>query len=81
MHLNQNIKLVQKLNEANHDYETLRRRAKIRRAYRAKKQEVENERNIGMAELNRAYRRSMRERITESCVWIFVGVILTLWLH
>ena len=81
MHLSQNINLVKKLNEANHDYTTLRRRARIRRAYRAKQQEVENERNVGMAELNRAYRRSMRERITESAVWILVGVILTLWLH
>jgi len=81
MHLSQNINLVKKLNEANHDYNTLRRRARIRKAYRAKQQEIENERNIGMAELNRSYKRSMRERITESCVWIFVGVILTLWLH
>jgi hypothetical protein len=81
MHLNQNIKLVNKLNEANHDYNTLRRRAVLRKAYRAKKQEVENERHVGMAELNKAYKRSMRERITESCVWILVGVVITLWLH
>jgi hypothetical protein len=81
MDIKQNIHIVKKLNEANHNYQTLRRRGTVRRAYRARKQEVETERNIGMAELSRSYKRSMRERITESCVWIAVGVLLTLWLR
>ena len=81
MDTKQNIHIVKKLNEANHDYETLRRRGTVRRAYRAKKEEVETERNIGMAELSRSYRRSVRERITESCVWIAVGVLIALWLR
>jgi len=77
----QNINMVKKLNEANHDYNTMRRRAVLRREYRKKKYEVETDRHVGMAELNRAYRRSMRERITESCVWIAIGVLIALWLH
>lgn len=81
VNIKQNVHIVKKLNEANHNYKTLRRRAVLRRAYRAKKQEVENNRHVGMAELSRSYRRSMRERITESAIWILVGVILTLWLH
>jgi hypothetical protein len=81
MDTKQNIHIIKKLNEANHDYETLRRRGTIRRAYREKKQEVETERHLGMANLNKAYRRSMRERITESCVWIAVGVLIALWLR
>lgn len=80
-YINQNIKLVKKINNVNHDYETLRRRATLSRAYKAKKQQVETERNVGMAELNKSYKRSMRERITESCVWIFIGVLIALWLH
>ena len=81
MDIKQNIRLVRKLNEANHDYETLRRSGTVRRAYRAKRQEVETERNIGMAELSRSYRRSVRERITESCIWIAIGVLIALWLR
>ena len=77
----QNINIVKKLNEANHDYNTLRRRAVLRREYRKKKYEVETDRHVGMAELNRAYKRTMWERITESCVWIFIGVVIGLWLH
>ena len=80
----QDIKMEQKLNEINHDYQRMRKLAKKRRDKildkinkdRAK-QEREANRKLG----SEAWIDLKRINIVEAGIWVAVGLLIGFWLH
>ena len=84
-HLTQNINLVKKLNEANHNYADLRRKALVRRNYRlndwAKQRQAEEKKirnSVGLESFKGD--RLWSDRLIEALVWIGVGFVIAWWL-
>jgi len=84
-YVNQNIKLVQKLNEANHNYQDLRRKALVRRNYRlndwAKQRQAEEKKirnSIGLESFKGD--KTFMDKFIEALVWVCVGFVIAWWL-
>jgi hypothetical protein len=82
--MDQNIKIEQKLNEINHDYQRMRKLATKRRDKILNKinkdralQEKELQRKLG----GEAWIDLKRINIVEASVWVAVGLLIGFWIH
>lgn len=87
IHQDINPDAVRKLNEVNHDYQRMRKIAKKRISKRLsagqrilKKNEVDTMRHLGIESLT-TQKRTWRQRVVESSIWIAIGFLISLWLH
>jgi hypothetical protein len=79
----QNIKVEQKLNEINHDYQRMRKLAKRRRLgvlTRANKMRAQQEKELQKKLGGEAW-VEVKGTWLEKVVWVAVGLIIGFWIH
>ena len=79
----QSIRIEQKLNEINHDYQRMRKLAKKRRMgvlNRANKMKAQQEKELQKKLGGEAW-VEVRGTWKEKIVWVIVGLIIGFWLH
>jgi hypothetical protein len=82
--MDQNVKLEQKLNEINHDYQRMRKLAKKRRLgvlTRANKMRAQQEKELQKKLGGEAWIDLKRISVVEASVWVAVGLIIGFWIH
>jgi len=80
----QDIKIEQKLNEINHDYQRMRKLAKRRRLgvlTRANKMKAQQEKELQKKLGSEAWIDLKRISVVEASVWVAVGLIIGFWIH
>ena len=80
----QDIKVEQKLNEINHDYQRMRKLAKRRRLgvlTRANKMKAQQEKELQKKLGSEAWIDLKRISVVEASVWVAVGLIIGFWIH
>jgi hypothetical protein len=80
----QDIKVEQKLNEINHDYQRMRKLAKRRRLgvlTRANKMKAQQEKELQKKLGSEAWIDLKRISVVEASVWVAVGLIIGFWVH
>jgi hypothetical protein len=80
----QNIKVEQKLNEINHDYQRMRKLAKRRRLgvlNRANKMRAQQEKELQKKLGGEAWIDLKRISVVEASVWVAVGLLIGFWIH
>jgi len=80
----QDIKVEQKLNEINHDYQRMRKLAKRRRLgvlTRANKMRVQQEKELQKKLGGEAWIHLKRISVVEASVWVAVGLLIGFWIH
>ena len=85
--MEQNIKVRDKINEVNHDYQRMRKLAKKRRnglLDRFNRERAEEERQLRKyfgAEFDVCLKRTLLEKTLIALTWVGVGFLLSTWLH
>lgn len=80
----QEIKIEQKLNEINHDYQRMRKLAKRRRLgvlNRANKMRAQQEKELQKKLGGEAWIDLKRISVVEASVWVAVGLLIGFWIH
>jgi hypothetical protein len=80
----QDIKIEQKLNEINHDYQRMRKLAKKRRMgvlNRANKMRAQQEKEVQRKLGGEAWVDLKRISVVEASVWVAVGLLIGFWIH
>jgi hypothetical protein len=83
----QNIKIRDKINQVNHDYQRMRKLAKKRRnglLDRFNRERAEEERQLRKylgAEFDVCLKRTLLEKILIAMTWVGVGFLISMWLH
>ena len=82
--MEQDIKIEQKINEINHDYQRMRKLAKKRRVgvlNRANKMRAQQEKELQKKLGGEAWIDLKRVSIVEASVWVAVGLLIGFWIH
>jgi len=82
--MEQDIKIEQKINEINHDYQRMRKLAKKRRMgvlNRANKLRAQQEKELQKKLGSEAWIDLKRVSVVEASVWVAVGLLIGLWIH
>lgn len=85
--MEQNIKVRDKINEVNHDYQRMRKLAKKRcnglldRFNRERAEEEKQLRKYFGAEFDVCLKRTLLEKTLIAMTWVGVGFLLSMWLH
>ena len=85
--MEQNIKIRDKINEVNHDYQRMRKLAKRRRngiLDRFNRERAEEEKQLRKyfgAEFDVRIKRTLLEKTLIALTWVGVGFLLSMWLH
>jgi len=85
--MEQNIKIKDKINQVNHDYQRMRKLARKRRnglLDRFNRERAEEERQLRKyfgAEFDVCLKRTLLEKILIALTWVGVGFLLSMWLR